>query len=203
MKISLAVVAVLTLAGAAQGAITFTAGATTLIASPPVANVPALIGPNAFVWDEQQNVSITSGLACDMTMNPSTSTLPSPGLVVGAVDSHFIHFTHIPNVSAAGDVFFSGQIIGVMFNDTLLDISDPAVGAFGTAYPTGQPNRGMQLGLISINGNHLRFDFNNQQPGAIEITQVRVLTQVPAPGAMALAGLGGLLVSRRRRGGVS
>src|ERR1041384_484677 len=107
MKTSLAIVSVLALAAAAQGAITATGGAATQIAPPPVANFPALIGPITFAWDEQQNRTITSGLLADMTVNPSSSTGPSPGLVTGPVDSHFIHFSHVPSISAVGDVWFN------------------------------------------------------------------------------------------------
>ncbi len=185
------------LAPAASAAVVSVFGAATLVGNPPIANSPPLFGPNAFVWDEQQGVSV-SGLPCDMTVNPSNSTTPTPGPVFGFVDSHFIHISNNTGMPTIGGVIFNNPIIGVAYDDLFLDVSDPVVGAFGTAYPTGQPFRGMQFGVVSIVGNMLRFDIP-VVPGAIDMTQIRVYTQVPAPGAAALAGLGGLLIVRRRR----
>lgn len=203
MKKVAAIVALSALATtqAAHAIITGTANAAIQIAPPPVANFPALIGPNGFAWNEQQNV-LVSGVFCDMTVNPSNSILPTPGIVTGPVDSHFIHICDLSGVPTLGDVFFATPIIGVMFNDFTLDNSD-FLGAGGTSYPTLQPGRGMGQGVIQINGNHLRFDIP-AVAGAADITQIRVLTHaVPAPGSLALAGLGGVALLRRRRGGVS
>lgn len=199
MKHTLAAACSLSLASVAGAAITGTAGMVTFGAPPPIADFPPLIGPNAQAWDEQQNI-IVPPLMCEMTVNPSNSTTLTPGPVAGLVNSHFIHFTHVPSMSATGDVFFSDPIVGVIFRDLSLDMSDGPAGALGTIYPTGTMFRGMNAGTIFISGNTLHFDFINQVPGITEITQVRVLTRpVPAPGAAALAGMGGLLALRRRR----
>ncbi|MDX2131763.1 MAG: hypothetical protein SFY69_06910 [Planctomycetota bacterium] len=188
------------LASVASAAVTGVAGQATLVGAPPIANFPPLSGPNAFVWDEQQNSSNSAGTLCDMTLNPSSSVLPTPGPVFGPVDSHFIHIANFTGTSTIGTVFYSNPIIGVIYNDQWLDISDIPLGAPGTAYPTGQPLRGMQAGVVQINANVLRFDIP-ATPGAAEITQIRVLTRpVPTPGALALAGLGGIVAVRRRRG---
>lgn len=199
MKIMFAAVSALSLAASAQGMITGFSATVTQLFTPPVANFPSLTGSNAFAWDEQQNLAVT-GVFNDMTLNPSTSTTPTPGVVTGIVDSHFIHFSHVPSIVVLGSVTFQDPIVGVMFNDTLLDNTDALLGDPGTLYPTGQPFRGMTGGFISIIGNTINFDFLSIQPGTVEITQVRVLTQpIPAPGAAALAGVGALLIARRRR----
>ncbi len=169
------------------------------IAPPALANFPTLLGPMAQAWDEQQGVQV-AGIFCDMTVNPSNSSGPTPGFVTGVVDSHFIHFTHASTFLVSGDIWFNNPIVGVIFNDGPLNTSD-WLGAGGTLYPTGQGGRGTSLANgsnIMINGNYLHFTFNDFSP-VVEISQVRVLTQVPAPGAAALAGLGGLMVLRRRR----
>lgn len=171
------------------------------IAPPTTANFPTLFSINAEAWNEQQNVNVVNVFA-DMTVNPSMSTTPTPGLVSGPVNSHFIHFTHATVFSVVGDIWFNEPIVGVMFNDTPLDLSD-WLGSGGTTYPTGQVGRGMG-GLnngsqITINGNYMHFNFIDFSP-VVEITQVRVLTRaVPAPGALGLAAVGGLFVCRRRR----
>ncbi|CAG0968428.1 hypothetical protein PHYC_01109 [Phycisphaerales bacterium] len=199
MKSTFAAASILALASSTHAAITGTAGMVTFGAPPPIANFPPLIGPTAQAWDEQQNI-VVPPLMCEMTVNPSNSTTLTPGPVAGLVNSHFIHFTHFPAISATGDVFFSEPIVGVIFRDLSLDMSDGPAGALGTIYPTGQMFRGLNAGTIFISGNTLHFDFINPVPGIQEITQVRVLTRpVPAPGAAALAGIGGLLALRRRR----
>lgn len=188
------------LAAPALATISSTGLQCTQIAPPPIANFPVLFSNNAEAWDEQQNV-ITTGIMADMTVNPSNSGTPTPGVVTGLVNSHFVHFTHgtVPTVS--GDIWFNEPIVGVIFNDTLLDNSD-WIGSGGTTYPTGQVGRGVNMAFganIMINGNYMHFTLTDFSP-VIEISQIRVLTRpIPAPGAAALAGLGGLMVFRRRR----
>lgn len=188
------------LAGSAQAAIVSVSLPNLQIAPPPVANFPALTFPDAVAWDEQQGVPVSAGVLANLTVNPGNSGSPTPGMVVGVFDSHFIHWGHFTGVAASGTVTFSGPIEAVIYGDTLLNLSDPTFGALGTVYPTGQPLRGLNNNsFIAISGNTLTFNFN-PVAGATEVEQVRVLTRpVPAPGAAALAGLGGLLIARRRR----
>ncbi|CAG0968407.1 hypothetical protein PHYC_01108 [Phycisphaerales bacterium] len=197
---SLAILAVTALTAPALASISATGLGCVQIAPPAVANFPTLFSNNAEAWDELQGVAVANVL-CDMTVNPSNSSTPSPGLVSGLVDSHFIHFTHGTAFMVSGDIWFNDPIVGVMFNDTLLDTSD-WLGSGGTLYPTGQIGRGTSLlngSNIMINGNYMHFTLNDFSP-VVEISQLRVLTRpVPAPGAAAVAGLGGLLALRRRR----
>ncbi|CAG0968386.1 hypothetical protein PHYC_01107 [Phycisphaerales bacterium] len=187
-------------AAASQAVIVGTTGVALQIGNPPIANFPPLTGTNAFCWNEQQNVLVSAGAFADLTVNPGNSGSPTPGLVVGIFDSHFIHWADFSGVNGTGTISFSGNIEAVMFNDIPLDLSDPTFGAIGTTYPTGQALRGLNAqSFLSISGNTLAFNFM-PFPGAIEIEQVRVLTRpVPAPGAAALACLGGLMLYRRRR----
>ncbi len=188
--------------GAAQGAIVGTTGMAVQVAPPPVANFPAIVNPLAECWDEQQGRQLTAPLLADLTTNPSSNGSPTPGPVAfGVYNSHFIHWSTLPPAfTASGTVTFDGQIRYVFYGDNTLDMSDPAYGAFGTVYPTGQVGRGISAAtLVSVLGNTLTFNFANFT-GAIDVEQVRVLTDiVPTPGSLALLGLGGLVAARRRR----
>ncbi len=202
-KLSVAALGATSLISGANGAITGVTGQTTWLGSPPVScNPGALTGITAFAWDEQQNITLAT-LAVDMTNNPGNSSFTIPGLLGGTFDSHFIHFEGIPGIiGVQGTVTFSANIVGVIFKNTTLDLSDPTCGAFGTVYPTGYPFRGtntVQPSFFSINANVLTFNLNSLASIA-EVAQIRVITHsVPAPGAAAMLGLGGLAMARRRR----
>jgi len=188
-------------ATAASASISSVTGSTNwLLLPPPSAATGFLMGPQAYAWDEQQNV-FTTGVYCDMLNNPGNSGSPIPGTIVGAFDSHMIHFQE-PNgaFGVTGSVTFSGTIIGVMFVGLSLDNTDATFGSFGTVYPTGDPGRGLNLfSNFSINANVLTFNFGTLAPSK-DIIELRVLTHpVPAPGAMAVLGLGGIFSLRRRR----
>lgn len=200
----MAVAAMVMGAGAASAAITSVSGQVTWLGSPPASCVSgALTGFNAYAWDEQQGITLAT-LAVDMTNNPGTSAFTVPGLLGGTYDSHFIHFDGIPGVvSAQGTVTFATNIVGVIYKNVTLDNSDFTCGSFGTVYPTGYPFRGAVTTIpsfFSINANTITF--NLAAIGSIgEVGQIRVITdaKVPAPGAMAVFGLGGLAMARRRR----
>lgn len=199
-----AAVVVMVVAGSAQAAVTGVSGAATLGPPPPVASVPAIISPNAQVWDELQNVTLPAGgVQVDMLVNGGTmsSTSPTPGVVTGTVDSHFIHFSAVPNQGAVGSVTFNAPILAVIYSITFLDNTDALLGAGGTTYPTGWSGRDLSsLSVLNASGNVLNFNFFEPGGGALRIEQVRVLTNaIPAPGSAALAGLAALLVARRKR----
>ncbi|MBL8874202.1 MAG: PEP-CTERM sorting domain-containing protein [Phycisphaerae bacterium] len=187
-------------AGAASAAITGVTGSTTWLGTPPVNCSPSfLMGGTVYTWDEQQNVS-TSGVNVDMVNNPGTSSGAIAGTISGNFDSHFIHLEDYSGAGPfSGSVTFSGTIVGVIFINTTLDNTDVQWGAGGTIYPTGYPFRGLSTqSSFSILGNQIKFNLMAISPVA-EVVQIRVLTKVPAPGSMALLGLGGLVMARRRR----
>lgn len=198
---AVALSALTTLVGSASAAITGVSGQTTWLGVAPVACTPgALTGPNAFTWNEQQGIFINN-VQCDMINNPGVSP-GIPGQISGLVDNHFIHFE--PNTAVqfvSGTVTFASRIRGVIFRNVFLDITDIPLGSPGTVYPTGYPLRGLNAAsMFSINNNVLSFQFAAPIPTA-DILQLRVITEhfVPSPGPMALLGLGGLAVARRRR----
>jgi hypothetical protein len=193
------VLAVCSHAGASIVGVT---GATTWLGSPPAACGPfQLFSANAFAWDEQQNIPLT--VACDMINNPGNSGSPTPGVISGLFDSHFIHFDGSTGVTnAIGTVTFSGPIIGVIFSPNTLTSTDPLAGALGTVYPTGYPLRGLFTStpsFCSINANTISFNLN-AFPTVGEIAQIRVLTHpTPAPGSLAVLAAAGMVCARRRR----
>lgn len=188
-------------AAAASANIVSVAGMTTQIGPPPAANPFGLNGPNAYAFNEQQGVFVPP-TPVNMLNNPGTSGAPVPGFFTGLVDSHLIHFAPLifPGNNAIGSVTFSQPIVAVIWDQNLLDLSDPIVGAGGTAYPTFDPVRGMMApSFLSVNVNVLHFDLWTTLAGTVDYEQVRVYTRhIPAPGAMALLGLAGVIARRRR-----
>jgi len=197
-------------AGSANAAIISVTGSAVQIAAPASALYLALPGPPAFCWDEQQNVAIpASGLLVN-TLGNGFWTGPGGNANVyfgGPVDSHIIHFDASQGVSnVGGQVTFSGNIVAVIYENILLDATDLSLGAIGTAYETGNPIRSNMTNALfqsayQVNNNVLDFSLWASVPGLPNrMTELRVLTAaVPAPGAVALLGLAGLVGSRRRK----
>lgn len=187
-------------ASSASGAIVTTTGNGLQIPAPASCVPGALTGGQiAHAWDELQGVSL-SNLLVDMVNNPGASSSPLAGTVSGVVDSHIVHVEDYSGLPpAVGTIVFNNPIVGViMFNNTL-DNTD-FLGAGGTTYPTFYPFRDLTTNnsSFSINANVLSFNLTNLSP-VFGVVQVRVLTQVPAPGVVSVAGLAGLAVIRRRR----
>lgn len=187
--------------GTASAAITGVTGQTTWLGTPPISCTPGTLnGLNAYVWDEQQNVS-TTGVFANMTNNPCPAPGAAiPGIVTGLIDSHFVHLENYTGaVGGVGTVSFQDPIVGVIFLAADLDNTDGLLGAGGTTYPTFFPFRDLTFNssTFSINGNTMTFALDTLSP-VLGVVQARVLTQVPAPGAAAF-GLIGLAATRRRR----
>jgi hypothetical protein len=183
----------------AMAGIVSVSGATTWLGVNPPSCVPtALTSTNAFAWDEQQNVFLN--LPVDLTNNPGNSGAPIPGVVNGNYNSHFVHFDTQSGVQSSGTVTFNAPIVAVIYRNTNLDLSDPAAGALGTVYPTGYFFRGLATPtcFVSISGNTFSFTLDTIHPVYV-VDQFRILTAVPAPGSVALLGLGGLACLGRRR----
>lgn len=199
---------VMAAAGASSGAIVSAVGGCTFLASPPVSSLSgALIGPQSFCWNEQTNV-LASNLPVNILGSSGfyTGFTPFNAVLNGLVDSHMIHFDNATGVTQGGGlVTFSTNIRAVIYENVLLDISDAPHGNPGTVYDTGNPLRSHTLVLgnsqVILLGNQLRFTLDAAVP-SMHTAQLRVFTEaVPAPGAVALAGVGLLAGSRRKRGG--
>ena len=205
--LTLASLAPLALAASTHGAITSVAGQALQIAPPTSALYTALPGPPAYCWNEQSGVSSTAVLVNTIGNGNFTGGSWGPVVAGGVFDSHMIHFDAGQGVAVVqGAVTFSGNIVAVIYENLLLDISDGPLGAAGTTYATGDPFRShaTNLGATSytVAGNTLTFTLwaNSIATWPNKMAQLRVLTDgtVPAPGAVALLGLAGL-VGRRRR----
>lgn len=197
----------LSLAAAANAAITGNSGMTTYLAVPPVNAQPLnLTGNTAYCWNEQSAVSSSATVVNLVTAGTYTGTAPNIGVISGVFDSHFIHFD--PGATpggVGGTVQFSAAIRGIIYDENLLSISDPTFGSGGTTYATGNPFRSTNsnaLGgnVISFAGNVINFQLG-VFPGQVNrMVEIRVLTDVvPTPGTGVLALAGSVLAMRRRR----
>jgi hypothetical protein len=203
----LSLLAPLALTTLASAAITSVSGQALQIAPPAITASGALAGPPAYCWNEQSGVSSTALLANTIGNGSWTGGSFGPVVVGGVFDSHMIHFDAASGVAVAqGSVTFSGNIIAVIYENNLLDISDGPLGAFGTSYITGNPFRSHSANLgasaYTVSGNTLNFVlWANAFPGHPNyIAELRVLTQsIPGPGAAALLGLAGIAGRRNRR----
>jgi hypothetical protein len=191
--------AALTTTGAHAG-IASVGGMTTWVTSPSGnCGLGGMAGFNAFAWDEQQNAALA--LSVDQTNNgPDSGAIP--GFLSGTYHSHFIHWEPLPGaIGANGSVTYNDPIVGVMFTALNLDNSDAPAGHSSVTYPTTYAFRGIggfPPSTINVTGNTISFNFQSFAPN-IQVVQVRVLTRIPAPGSVALLGLGGLTAIRRRR----
>lgn len=198
------------LASCASASILAVSGQVTQIAQPLDAQLNVITNPNtAYCWNEVQNFALDRSVAIDASSTGTynqLSDLITANLGVGTVvRSHYIHFDVAPQSSASiqGRVRFDSQIIGVIVLNTPsarhLDDSD-FLGA-PTLFTHGVDARGLEFATdafrITISGDAIEFDLSITQPGDF----IRVLTagDIPAPGALALAGTGVLALSRRRR----
>jgi hypothetical protein len=200
-------VAPLALAAAASAAITSVSGQAVLIAPPVNATYGSLPGPPVMCWNEQSGVSSTAVLVNTVGNGTFTGGSYGPTVAGGVFDSHMLHFDASTGVAVAqGSVTFNGNIVGVIYENNLLDISDGPLGFGGTTYATGDPFRSMTsiLGTTSysVSGNTLNFTLwaNSSPAWPNKMVQLRVLTDaVPAPGVAALLGLAGLAGRKGRR----
>ena len=200
-------VAPLALAAAASAAITSVSGQAVLIAPPVNATYGSLPGPPVLCWNEQSGVSSTALLVNTVGNGTFTGGSYGPTVAGGVFDSHMLHFDASTGVAVAqGSVTFNGNIVGVIYENNLLDISDGPLGFGGTTYATGDPFRSMTsiLGTTSysVSGNTLNFTLwaNSSPAWPNKMVQLRVLTDaVPAPGVAALLGLAGLAGRKGRR----
>lgn len=131
------------------------------------------------------------------------------GGVLGAgsyVDSHMIFLNKADDVAgtlthSSVTWTFDGLILGVMSDSTgsFEAASTPELGNPATNYPAaGFAARGLEGGdSYSVSGNMITVTMQVTQPG----DWIRVVTQAPEPGTLAIFGVGlaGLGIARRRR----
>lgn len=194
------------LSASSHAAITGVAGMATWLGTPPVnAQQFNLTGLTAYCWDEQTGVSTAAAMINLQANGTYSGPTPYTGVLAGTFDSHFIHFDPMSAGVVTGSVTFSGTIVGVLYDESFLTLTDGLFGAGGTTYDTGNPLRSMQASVLgsnvlTINNNVLTFTLMTGVPGQVNrMDELRVLTVVPAPGAACLLSLAGLAAARRRR----
>lgn len=202
----------LAIGAAANAGIVGVTGDILLIDAPPSALDGVLADDlHAFAWNEQQDIMLRTDLAVDITsagLYDSEDDLTPGFLAAGTlVRSHMIHFdTTSPDVDGdyVGTVEFDAPILGVIVTWQLLDASDGSVGSLTTLYFNGQ-GRGLEDFDTQTADEWVRWEGSSlilsASGGVMPVMdEIRVLTDVPAPGAMALlASAGGLFLLPRRR----
>lgn len=200
------------LAPSVNASIIGVAGDVQLISAPADARINALTSSDwVRVWNEQQNVTLTSGVIVDAQtpgLYDQEADLGTFELHVGAaISSHYIHFDSPGNTaaSATGVVRFSNHILGAIVRgdneanlNGRLDRTD-YLGA-PTLYSDNIKNRGLEFDTdwfrISNDRMAIEFHFQIKSPG----DYMRVITETPAPGSASLVALASLVgVARRRR----
>lgn len=208
MKTLATLVSASLVASSAHGSIVSTSGQMIQIAPPPSLQTgQQAYGTYAVAINEKQNVlfnGVVDRLNPVPGFNYTTSTV-SPAVVSTYVNSHIIHFDDTnagnPRNNIVGTVTFDSPIIGLIYINTRLNTSDGQLGNIGTTvYPFGVPNRGFAVAYSGLDTARLLNPYTIQVTLGAAMDQIRVLTlPVPAPGAMALLPLAGLLTARRRR----
>lgn len=210
----------------ASGTISFAIAMTACCASSSMADI-ASVGGDVVIQDPPSSI-ILGEWESDTeirTWFESEVTLPAD-VTLGHVDSGFIndlsqHVTgdiasgtrvssymirldaiDIGPTFLSGSVTFDMPILGVWFGHQLDDF-DALLGRPGVSYNDGYTARGVELqgnagaDSFDISADRLTISFTF---GVIDWTDdIRVLTAVPAPSSVTLAGLAGLMAARRRR----
>jgi hypothetical protein len=146
---------------------------------------------NAFGWDEVTGVTL-GGLVgyVDYNISVASDTL---------VDSHFIGFDPLAHTSVSASITFSTAILGVIYTDYSLYVTDGALGLPTVAY-FNPAHLGLEMiDTFSVSGNTITFfDAHARVPGDF----MRVITAaVPEPSTYAMMGLGlaGVMFATRRQ----
>lgn len=135
------------------------------------------------------------------------------GLLLIASDGEVAVFGGVMPFTGLGNVYTAGTTAQVSFQYFAPGVADPVVGAYRLIFTdavTGVHDSGIKLwnagepdGLFGFNdGAKFAFVAQNQYiPVINDFSRIRYnnVSIVPAPGALALMGLGGLIAGRRRR----
>jgi hypothetical protein len=200
--------------GPAVAGIIGTTGQVDVLSSPPASVEPGHLQSNSdvFAFTEQTDLKLSTAVNVDITSPGTYSTDNSltPGTIAAgtSVESYFLHADPQNNDSMFdGSLTFSTPILGVIVLSSTLSASDTQLGATGTVYDTGDSGRGLELTtgqdfvILSSNLETLTFHFFTHS----NVDEVRILTAVPEPSSLVLAGCGLVVVAvaaaRRGRGG--
>jgi hypothetical protein len=185
--------------GPAAAGIVGTTGQVDVLSSPPASLKPGHLQSNShvFAFTEQTDLTLSTAVKVDITTPGTYETDNSltPGTINAgtAVESYFLHADPRNNDTMFdGSVTFSTPILGVMVLSATLSASDAQLGATGTVYDTDDSGRGLELTTgqdyvtLSSNLETLTFHFFTHA----NLDEVRILTAVPEPSSLILAGCG-------------
>ena len=189
----------------AHAAITAVGGSASLIAPPPSSVLGATeSNTRAWAFNEVTNHTLATNLLVNATTPGTYTSLGSltPGFIAAGtvINSHYLYTDPVGGANSVyeGFVEFDQPILGVICLRPDLNSTD-FLGASGTAYGDNVA-RGLELSqnerfTITIAGNRINFRLVT----STATDDIRVITAVPAPGAVALLALGGVFATRRRR----
>jgi len=126
-------------------------------------------------------------------------------LAAGTYSSYFFHTDKdVQNQTFTGSMTFAREIVGIIYKQTELGLTDPIFGASGTTYGAGGSGRILELdgaaNWLSLSADRKTLSF--QTVVAHNMDDMRILTSaVPVPAAVWLfaSGLLGLVGIARRR----
>ncbi len=169
--------------------------------SPPASVVPGALedASNIHLFQEQADYTLPVAIGVDVTA--SGLYFPGSSLSAGVIPAGTRVSSYLLHADPLGTTLttFTGAwssprpILGIILSDSLLDASDALLGNGGTAYPTGLAFRGLDFSIpvypdfLFFNGTQLIATVFRT---ARVIDQVRIITLVPEPSSLALAGMG-------------
>lgn len=160
-----------------------------------------------FALNERQGISLPYDLAVDATGPGSFASMASlNGGVIAAgtlISSHLIHMDTDLNVHGLVEATFTFDqpILGIIVTRARLDASDVDLGFATTLYPLsafrGPELNAMDRIVLGEDGHSIWVSMQQ----TVEVDEIRVITAapIPAPGAISMLGLSGLIAGRRRR----
>lgn len=193
-RMILAAVAVVTL-------IANVAGAAIVPIAPPASVVPGALEDASNIQLFQEQGDYTLPVAIGVDVSAAGLYFPGSGLSPGVIPAGTRVASYMLHADPPGTTLtqYTGSwtaprpILGIILSDSLLDASDALLGNGGTAYPTGLAFRGLDFSIMAypdflfFNGTQLVATVFRT---ARVIDQVRIITLVPEPSSLALAGMG-------------
>ncbi len=197
-----------TFPGVASAGIIDTTGSILQIVPPSSVELDVLeSNSQIFAYTEMLGLTLDYELAVDITSpgfyGEAGNLTPGSIGAKTVVDVYFMHFDPVSGlVNLLGSITFDQDILGVIVLNESLDATDGTLGFPQTAYPTGLINRGLDFGgvysdFITLSKDLRTISINWQATRKVD--QIRIITAIPAPGALVLLGLGGLAGTTRRR----